>query len=260
MKTLIIFGKAPVPGFVKTRLASSTCLSEEQVCSVYEAFLKDIVSVAALTSAETILISYTPDGEEKRLRDLIRGQNLGTRNERRFVFTPQTGETYAERVANAFSAAAKFEGEAVVMIRTDAPVLKPEIIDGAFEFIISRSGVTLGPSGAGSVYLIGHPGGMALDFSRVFTEGSEIENLLGQARGGNMPLKLLPEILDVTLEGELITLIGVMRALAYQRKFESQVFPMSTFKVIEDLGLEIVRSGEDGSIKQIAFSKSVPAS
>ena len=52
MKTLIIFAKVPLPGFVKTRLTAGTALTDEMVCSIYEAFLKDVMTVAAMTSGE----------------------------------------------------------------------------------------------------------------------------------------------------------------------------------------------------------------
>lgn len=254
MKTLIIFAKAPLPGFVKTRLASGAPLTEQMVCALYEAFLKDVMTVSAMTSAETIAVHFTPAEEEKKMRSLMRSLNLGARNERRFVFAPQEGESFTERVAGAFKSAAKFGAEAMVMIGSDAPTLKPEITDSAFDFIAARAGMALGPSGEGGVYLMGFPGDASLDFGGVFTEGSELENLVGLAERGNMPLKLLPEILDVDVEADLITLIGVMRALNYERKFETRVFPMNTHMVIEEMGLRVIRRDGETRHKKIVLS------
>jgi len=252
MNTLVIFATVPDPGMVKTRLAETSSLSPEQACLIYEAFLKDLFAVCALTSAETIAVHYTPAEGEKKMRQIMRSQNLGARNERRFIFAAQTGETLTERIVNSFNEAKKFGGDSVVMINADAPVLKPEIINAAFDFISARSGLALGPSSDGGVYLIGIPREMEPDFTNVFTEGSEIENLVAIAKGGNVPLKLLPEILEVNSEPELVTLIGVMRALSYQRKFESQVFPMNTFKAIEDMGLRVYRQDGGSPMKKIA--------
>ncbi|MBI4666753.1 MAG: DUF2064 domain-containing protein [Nitrospinae bacterium] len=253
MRVLIIFAKAPVAGQVKTRLIEGTPLSGEQVCGLYEAFLKDVMTVAALTTAETIAVHYAPATGEKQMRSIMRGLNLGARNERRFIFTPQVEGSFTERVAASFEAASKFAPEATLMIGSDAPILKPEIMDSAFDFISARAGMALGPSGEGGVYLIGVPGDAQLDFSGVFTEGSELENLLSLAKRGNMPLKILPQILDVDVEADLVTLISVMRALNYERKFDSKVFPMNTFKAIEELGLAIVRNAENTRHKKIAF-------
>jgi glycosyltransferase A (GT-A) superfamily protein (DUF2064 family) len=254
MKTLIIFAKVPLPGFVKTRLTAGTPLTDDMVCALYEAFLKDVMTVAAMTSAETIAVHYTPAGEEKKMRSILKGLNLGARNERRFVFQPQEGESFTERVTNSFATAARFGAEAMLMIGSDAPILKPEIMDSAFDFITARSGMVLGPSGEGGVYLIGFPGDVKLDFTGVFTDGSEIENMVGIAEKGNMPLKLMPEILDVDVEADLITLVGVLRALNYERKFETKVFPMNTFRALEEMGLRVTRREDDTRHKKIVLS------
>jgi glycosyltransferase A (GT-A) superfamily protein (DUF2064 family) len=254
MKTLIIFAKVPLPGFVKTRLAANTPLTDEMVCNLYEAFLKDVMTVSAMTSAETIAVHFAPADEEKKMRSILKGLNLGARNEKRFVFAPQEGESFTERVANSFETAARLGAEAMAMIGADAPILKPEIMDSAFDFIISRSGMALGPSGEGGVYFIGFPGDARLDFTGVFTEGSEIENLVGVAEKGNMPLKLMPEILDVDVEADLITLVGALRALNYERRFETKVFPMNTYRVIEEMGLRVTRQADDTRHKKIVLS------
>lgn len=254
MRTLIIFAKAPLPGLVKTRLTRGTPLDEAMTCYLYEAFLKDTITVATLTSAENIAVHFTPAEEEKMMRGILKGLSLGARNERRFIFRPQEGETFTERVENSFRLEAEAGGDELVMIGSDAPILKPQIIDSAFEFIFSRSGMAIGPTGEGGVYLIGFPAGVSPEFEGVFTEGSELENLLNLAKSGNMPFKLLPEILDVDVESDLITLIGVARALAYERKFESQIFPTHTYKALEKLNLKIVRESDDSRSKKIAFN------
>ncbi len=256
MKTLIIFAKAPIPGTVKTRLSASTDLSEAQVCQLYEAFLRDTIAVSTMSSAENIAIHFSPAKEEKMMKKIVRSMNLGARNDRRFTYTPQTGETFSERVAASFKSASGGDGDEIIMIGADAPILKAEIIDSAFEYIYARSGVTLGPTGGGGVYLIGHPAGAPIDYESVFNEGSELENLLEQAKGMNIPLKLLPEILDVDLESDLITLIGVCRAIEYQRQFDGGAFPSDTYKIIQNLGLKVVRASDDSRDKKIIVTAS----
>jgi len=78
--------------------------------------------------------------------------------------------------------------------------------------------------------------------------------LLDRAKAGNIPFKLLPEILDVDVESDLITLIGVTRALAYERKFDSQIFPRHTYNAIEELGLKVERAVDDTRSKRIIVS------
>ncbi len=254
MKTLIIFAKAPVPGFVKTRLAKDTPLDEEQVCALYEAFLKDTITVAALTEAERIAIHYTPADMEDVMRKIVKRLKLGVRNEKRFTFRAQEGETFTEKVSNSFKAEGSTGEAELVMIGADAPTLKPGAIDDAFDFIYSRSGVVLGPSYEGGLYLIGHPSTLPIDCAKVFAEGSEIENFVNIAKELNVPIKLLPETLDVDVGADLITLMGLIHAMAYQRQFETCVFPTHTNEVISGLGLSVVRDSDNTRSKKIVLT------
>ncbi|MGK7346414.1 MAG: TIGR04282 family arsenosugar biosynthesis glycosyltransferase [Candidatus Nitrospinota bacterium M3_3B_026] len=253
MKTLIIFAKAPIPGLVKTRLVEGTALDETRACFLYDAFLRDTMVVSTLTTAENIAVHFTPPNEGEMMKKIVKELKLGARNERRFTFRPQEGEYFSAKVANSFKAEKEAGGEELVMIGSDAPILKPEIIDTAFEFIFSRSGMALGPSSEGGVYLIGIPSSMTLDFEPVFSQGSELENLVEQAREAKMPFKLLPEVLDVDVEADLITLIGVTRALAYERNFESKIFPNYTYKAVEKLGLKVTRENGETRNKKVVL-------
>lgn len=253
MKTLIVFAKAPVAGRVKTRLLESTPLNEAQVLNLYTAFLIDTLTMATLTGAETIAVHYTPATEEKKMRKIVSDLRVGSRNERRFVFWPQEGETFTDRIAHSFRLAARQGGAELVMIGSDSPLIKPQMIDEAFEFIYSRSGMALGPSYEGGVYLIGFNADAPVDFAGVFTGGSEIENLLNIAKALNMPLKIMQETLDVDIAPDLITLIGLMRALSYERKFADLVFPVNTGRMIEKLKLKISRSPDDSRSKFLEF-------
>lgn len=252
MKTLIIFAKAPKPGFVKTRLVRETVLDETQVCALYEAFFKDTITVATLTEADKIAVHFTPEDQIDSVRKLVSRMRLGLRNEKRFTFTPQKGDTFTERVANAFENEGTSNPGELIMIGTDSPLIKPEIIDSAFEFIYSRSGLALGPSGEGGVYLIGYPSTLAIGFDNVFTEGSEIENLLDQAKKLGAPVRLCPEVLDVDVQSDLVTLIGIIRTLAYEMKFDISLFPTHTSKAIEKLDLHVIRSKGGTRAKKIA--------
>ena len=43
---VILFTKAPIPSFVKTRLVDKSSLNIDQVTELYEAFLMDVVETA----------------------------------------------------------------------------------------------------------------------------------------------------------------------------------------------------------------------
>lgn len=251
MKTLIIFAKAPVAGQVKTRLTKNTPLDEAEACRLYEGFLKDTITLSSMTEAGKIAIHFTPASEEPLMKKIVTSLRLGVRNENRFAFTPQEGESFTERVANAFKIEAAGGGE-LVMIGADSPMLRPDVIDEAFEFVYARSGMALGPSGEGGLYLIGYPSDLSFDYGEVFTQGSEIENMTAIAKDLAIPVRLLPGALDVDVEADLVTLLGIVRALDYQRRFEGSLFPSHTHKALEKLQLRVVRSSGETRAKRLA--------
>ncbi len=223
------------------------------MCGLYRAFLADALITATMTSAETIAFHYYPTDAEKIARAALKKLKLGARNEQRFIFTPQSGETFTERIEHSFNHAKNCGGEELVMIGSDAPLLRPEALDDAFEFIYSKSGMALGPSGEGGVYMIGFPAGAPIDFGSVFNDGAEIENLIDIAKQMNMPAYIGPETLDVDVVEDLITLIGIIRAKQYQRKFGDVLLPLNTCNAIEKLDLRIARndSGTRGKILEV---------
>jgi len=253
MKTLIVFAKAPVKGMVKTRLFEQTPLDELQVVTLYTAFLKDILTAATLSGAETIALHYTPEDADDIMRKLVSSLKTGSRNERRFVFAPQEGETFAERITNSFKRASRAGVGEIVMIGSDSPLLTPGVIDDAFEFIHLRSGMALGPSGEGGVYLIGFNSDAPVRFDGVFSEGAEIDNLCKIAKSGNMPLAILPETLDVDVESDLVGLAGIIRARSYSRRFEGGFFPLHTASAMDNLKMSIVRRPGNTRDKKIVL-------
>ena len=130
--------------------------------------------------------------------------------------------------------------------------MQPDSVDDALDFIDNRQGFALGPSSEGGLYLIGHPGETVINYDTLFTEGSEFENFFNEAKKQNIPLKILPETVDVDLEPDLVMLIGLVRAMEYARQFDSFFLPAHTSKAIEGLGLSVIRDGGDTRGKKVA--------
>ena len=255
MKTLIIFARAPIAGQVKTRLARCPALGEEGALKLYRAFLEDTFTMAVRTSAETVNVSFTPDDQEEAMRGILESLCLGRKNERRFTFSPQKGDSFSRRVANAFRHAERFGGEDLVIIGADAPLLKPDMVDRAFDFIHENSGIVLGPSGEGGMYLIGMEAGSPVDFAQVFGAGSEFENMLNQAMTGNIPLAVLAETLDVDVEADLVGLLGLARAMEYQRRTDKDMYaPERTIKAINEMRLAVEREAGGTRDKRVVIA------
>jgi hypothetical protein len=96
--------------------------------------------------------------------------------------------------------------------------------------------------------------GAKIDYSDIFTVGSEFENLVRQAVRLNLPLSILPETIDVDLSDDLVTLVGLVRGMAYERHYNTRVFPAFTAAVIDDLGIGVERSSDDTRSKTITVT------
>ncbi len=133
---LVIFSKSPEPGKVKTRLRP--VLSDEQCQSLHLAFLKDTITKARMVRAKSLLCisgsGMLPEGFKIPVR-------------------MQVGSDLGERMLNSFRQDL-IEHQRVVIIGTDSPVLKPAVIDEAFDMLGSFDAV-FGPAEDGGYYLIG---------------------------------------------------------------------------------------------------------
>lgn len=140
---LVVMGRAPVPGEVKTRLQPA--LSAEQCASLYRAFLLDAIDLAASLASYQAFMAYAPAGAEELFRALVPpGMGL----------IAQTGAELGERM-NALINRLLAEGHPdVVIIGSDIPTLQPGTIEDALRNL-KRHDLCLGPAADGGYYLIG---------------------------------------------------------------------------------------------------------
>ncbi len=185
VKALIVFGKLPVAGQVKTRLTPP--LKPDEAARLYEAFLQD-----ALASYQTLGLDvrlYLSPPLDSIPPDLIpesisvyeqRGEGLGLRMQQAFL------ETFASGY------------ERAVVIGTDHPTLPLSFIHYAFDALEKPLSTCIGPAGDGGYYLLGmnefYPQlfeGAAYSHPSVFEEA--VERIL-QVNAG---LTILPSWYDV---------------------------------------------------------------
>jgi uncharacterized protein len=191
---LIVFGKLPATGRVKTRLAA--VLGERLATDLYAAFLAD--TLHALSSvAATLQFHVPPDDGEPPAGLLPAGVDV-----RR-----QRGRDLGERLLAAFVDAFAAGFERVVVVGSDHPTLPAAFADLAFAELRQRGRVVLGPSGDGGYYLVGandlYPrlfAGMRYSHASVFAETVE---RAGETDAG---LTILPAWYDVDTVDDLARL------------------------------------------------------
>lgn len=237
MNSLIVFAKAPRAGEVKTRLFNGTPLSEDEVCSLYRAFLCDALAAAGRCQADRVIVNYLPAGSEADMAKLA--QERIPRE--KLVLKAQSGDDFSQRVSNSFRHAAAIGAASSVMIGSDSPTLQPKTIDLAFRFLGEKGGVALGPSGEGGLYLIGLASGFLPDFTTIFGGSTELLNFTRQVDKAKLPLLLLEEVTDVDVASDLVSLISIIAAMKRSANYTELWFPENTANMIDKLKLGVTR-------------------
>jgi rSAM/selenodomain-associated transferase 1 len=143
-RALVVVGKAPRAGQVKTRLTPP--LSPRRAARLYRAFLLDSVSLARAVPGCDVFVLYAPrPGAARALREVLPGDCR---------LLPQEGQGLGAALAFAFRHLLADGYCRVVLIGSDNPTLPPEQVRAAFS-ALGGADVVLGPTDDGGYYLIG---------------------------------------------------------------------------------------------------------
>jgi len=190
--------KAPRPGVVKTRLASS--LRPDAILGLYRCLLEDTLELAqSLDGIETAMMSPAGDVEEL--------SNIAGRGVR---VVAQTGNGLAAGLTAVFDHFAT-GGRRVVAFNSDSPHLAPSTLRQAFEALISCD-LVVGPTHDGGYYLIGaaerHPGLFA---SAALGTTNALETLLARAASLKLSVRLTDPFYDIDVPDDLTRLMEELR-------------------------------------------------
>lgn len=195
---VILFTKAPIPSLVKTRLVDKSSLNIDQVTELYEAFLMDVVETADRYVTENnfdLMIAYTPKRGLNKIKDLIHRLKRSI-NISHFIL--QEGDTFDQKMNNAFSKAFDAGYQMCVVIGGDIPTLKYEHLKSAFELLQDQKYsdekvMVVGPGIDGGVYLIGLRKYADFNFKGIFQKKGEIDISLSEItnRASLMSIRLL---------------------------------------------------------------------
>jgi hypothetical protein len=197
-RVLVIMAKAPRPGAVKTRLASS--LSPEAVTSFYCCLLHDTLALARSLSDVDVAI-VCPDSDVKQLAELA-GREVNV--------LAQTGEGLAAGLTSVF---AHFAGHhrRIIAFNSDSPHLPPSVLEEAFETLTAHD-VVVGPTHDGGYYLIGAKASYPTLFARDgMGTSSALEQLLCRARALELSVGFAAPFYDIDVADDLTRLAEDLR-------------------------------------------------
>ena len=135
---VVVFGREPLPGRVKSRLAST--IGGERAAAAYAVLLDAALQAARATGFETVLsLAEAPSAAWAR--------GLAV------AWEAQRGADLGSRMAAAFAAHFRDGVERVVVVGSDCPGLRPRHLREA-EAALSGAAVVLGPSADGGYWLV----------------------------------------------------------------------------------------------------------
>src|SRR5690348_6540199 len=138
---LVIMAKAPRPGAVKTRLASS--LSPEAVTGFYCCLFEDTLALARSLKLEVAIMC--PESDVSELAQLARSEAS---------VVAQKGEGLAAGLTSVFAHFAEGHQRRVIAFNSDSPHLPRSVLEDAFETLAAHD-VVVGPTQDGGYYLVG---------------------------------------------------------------------------------------------------------
>ena len=197
--TVLVFGKVPVPGKVKTRLTE--VLTPDDTARLYEAFLQDTLDALAGLDADVRLLLAPSD--ESLSHDLMRRpQSVGA----------QRGDGLGQRMLNAFVEAFAGGFERAVIVGSDHPTLPASFVDLALQALEEPYSITIGPATDGGYYLIGmnelYPG---LFQDMTYSQSDVFDRTLDRAAETEAGLTILPEWYDVDTPEALVRLVDELQ-------------------------------------------------
>lgn len=142
---VLVFVRAPEPGRVKTRLAAA--IGPDPALRVYRRLAEHTIR-EALASGSEVRVHYTPEGSGDAVRAWLGGGP---------VYLSQSEGDLGERMRAAFARAFGDGRQRVVIIGSDLPEMREELLRRAFALLDAHEAV-LGPARDGGYYLLGLKG------------------------------------------------------------------------------------------------------
>ncbi len=182
---IVIFAKAPIPGLVKTRLASF--LTPEECAELYKCFFLDIVA-SIEKSGYSLFVSFTPTESENIIRDLIPPK---------LSIFPQEGNDLGERMLNAARYISNLGKTKVILVGADIPALSEDYIVHAVKSLDNHE-LCIGPAYDGGYYLIGFKKPQPILFEGIsWGTGKVLAHTLKRIKALGLSCYRLPTLRDV---------------------------------------------------------------
>jgi rSAM/selenodomain-associated transferase 1 len=198
-RVVVIMAKAPRPGAVKTRLASS--LSPAAVTAFYCCLLDDTLAlVRSLDDVEVAIMC--PDSDVNELAQLADSQAS---------VVAQKGEGLAAGLTSVFAHFAEGHRRRTIAFNSDSPHLPRSVLEEAFETLAAHD-VVVGPTRDGGYYLVGAKASHPTLFARDgMGTNSALDRFLSRARALELSVGFAAPFYDIDVADDLTRLAEELR-------------------------------------------------
>jgi uncharacterized protein len=199
LRVLVIMAKAPKPGAVKTRLASS--LSPDAVIALYRCLLHDTLALARTLDGGDVAI-MCPESDVTELVQLA-GEQVRV--------VSQKGEGLAAGLTSVFAHFAAEHQQRIIAFNSDSPHLPGAVLENAFETLVTHD-IVVGPTHDGGYYLVGAKAAYPTLFANDgMGTSSAYERLLYRVRTLGLSVGFADTFYDVDVADDLNRLAEALR-------------------------------------------------
>lgn len=186
-KGLIVFAREPLPGQVKTRLASK--IGNSAAAELYENMLRDVIETARQLTGVEAFVYWACD--EASLPRLAEDFSCKSRHQGSGNLGQRMQAAFKEMFANGF--------QVVCIVGSDAPDLPASYIQEACQLLATlQTDVVFGPCKDGGYYLLGLRQVCTQLFENIsWSTADVLEQSLAAARNSGLKTAMLPEWQDI---------------------------------------------------------------
>lgn len=181
-----LFLKYPEPGRVKTRLAKD--IGDERAADFSRRIAEYVLKKTLSPDRRYFrIVFYSPETRRQYFQDWL-GEE---------ILLPQTGADVGERMQHAITAMFDRGAEKAIVVGTDIPDLRREIIETAFQRL-DDADIVIGPAMDGGYYLIGmHSPHPEVFRNIIWSTGTVLRETLDIIKKRGLRCSFVPELHDV---------------------------------------------------------------
>lgn len=216
---LIIFAKAPVEGYVKTRLCPP--LTPDEAASLHGSLVLDLLEKCKSLQACDRILAGAPTPEHPFFGAMKARFNI--------PIWGQVGPDLGSRMAHAFKLALGSPYQSVIIIGTDIPGITVSLISTALKNLQNHD-IVVGPTVDGGYYLIGLRSPVPELFEQIPWSTDQVLSLTKEkAQSLRLSVKVLPMLRD------LDTMEDLQDFIKESKDPKNQVFSSRTKNVLQEL-------------------------